>query len=175
MRAPKSPARSGSALSLPAFSISVDWPPHHHPPGPGHGASFLSLAFGSSSCLCAGRGPGLVGQHSPTLLPSRLHPDLLCLTCNLTGESLTCNFVPAGGPLDRRCRGRAPDGGPHRAVGFLVPRRGGVGEAGSAGRLCGTCPSLRAGGPWTLRFRVLSALRWVRAAGAPAGPGAAGP
>lgn len=48
-------------------------------------------------------------------------------------------------------------------------RRGpGAGCAGPA-RVCG------AGVPWTLRFRVLSALRWARAAGAPAGPGAAGP
>lgn len=28
---PRSPARSGSALSLPAISIRLDWPPHHHP------------------------------------------------------------------------------------------------------------------------------------------------
>lgn len=102
---PRSPARSDSALSLPAVSIRVDWPLHHHPPpDPGHGASFLALVSGSSSCLCAGRGPGLVGQHSPTLLPSCPHPDLLCLPCNLTGESLTCSFVPAGGPLEHLLR-----------------------------------------------------------------------
>ena len=93
-----------SPLSPPAFSIRVCWPPHHRPPGPGHGASFLSLVFGSSSCLCAGKGPGLVGQHSPTLLPSRPHPDLLRLTCNLTGESLTCDFGPAGDPLEHLLR-----------------------------------------------------------------------